>query len=117
MGYYIWGIHDKTHEITGTHFDQNQDVDREPFKHWLRRQLSPDIEIRFEEGEIEGKRVVTLLIPAAKTVPTSFRQERYIRILHVKSAAPAAGRIPGTTPLPKRRRSRSPAASPVQQHA
>ena len=80
MGYYIWGIHDKTHEITGTHFDQNQDVDREPLKHWLSRQLSPDIEFRFEEGEIEGKRVVALLIPAAKTVPTAFRHERYIRI-------------------------------------
>ena len=80
MGYYIWGIHDKTHEITGTHFDQNQDVDREPLKHWLSRQLSPDIEFRFEEGEIKGKRVVALLIPAAKTVPTAFRHERYIRI-------------------------------------
>ena len=80
MGYYIWGIHDKTHEITGTHFDQDQDVDREPLKHWLGRQLSPDIEFRFEEGVIEGKRVVALLIPAAKTVPTSFRHERYIRI-------------------------------------
>ena len=55
-------------------------MDREPLKHWLRRQLSPDIEFRFEEGEIEGERVVALLIPAAKTVPTSFRQERYIRI-------------------------------------
>ena len=55
-------------------------MDREPLKHWLRRQLSPDIEFRFEEGEIEGERVVALLIPAAKTVPTSFRQEQYIRI-------------------------------------
>ena len=49
-------------------------------KHWLSRQLSPDIEFRFEEGEIKGKRVVALLIPAAKTVPTAFRHERYIRI-------------------------------------
>ncbi len=79
-GYFIWGIHDETHEITGTHFDPNQDVGHEPLKHWLARQLSPDIEFRFEEGEMKGKRVVVLLIPAAKTVPTSFRQERYIRI-------------------------------------
>ena len=35
MGYYIWGIHDKTHEITGTDFDQDQEMGREPLKHWL----------------------------------------------------------------------------------
>ena len=80
MGYYIWGIQNETHEIVGTHFDPDQDVDKEPLKHWLARQLSPDLDFRFVEGEINGKRVVVLLIPAAKTVPTSFRQERFIRI-------------------------------------
>ena len=80
MGYYIWGVHDKTHEIKGTHFDPDQDVGNEPLKHWLARQLSPDIDFHFETGEMEGKRVVALLIPAAKTVPTAFKQERFIRI-------------------------------------
>ena len=79
-GYYIWGIQNETHEIVGTHFDPDQDVDKEPLKHWLARQLSPDLDFRFVEGEINGKRLVALLIPAAKTVPTSFRQERFIRI-------------------------------------
>lgn len=79
-GYLIWGIQNETHEIKGTDFDSHQDVGNEPLKHWLNRQLAPDIDFRFEEGEMEGKRIVALTIPAAKIIPVSFRQERYIRI-------------------------------------
>ena len=79
-GYFVWGINNETHDVEGTNFDPNQDVKHEPLKHWLARQLSPDIDFRFDEGEIEGKRVVALIIPAAKNIPTSFKQERYIRI-------------------------------------
>ena len=52
----------------------------EPLKHFLSRQLSPDINYEFEETEIEGKRIVVLTIPAAKNIPTSFNRERFIRI-------------------------------------
>lgn len=78
--YFVWGINDKTHEIVGTSFDCNQDVNYEPLKHFLARQCSPDINFIFEEALIEDKRVVLLTIPAAKSVPTSFARERYIRI-------------------------------------
>ena len=79
-GYVIWGIHDKTHEPVGTKFDPNQDVKGEPLKHFLARQIYPDVNFHFEEIYLEDKRVVVLVIPAAKTIPTSFSEERYIRI-------------------------------------
>ncbi len=78
--YFVWGIHDETHEITGTSFNCNQDVNHEPLKHFLARQLYPDMNFTFHEVEVDGKRVVVLAIPAAKSVPTAFARERYIRI-------------------------------------
>ena len=79
-GHFIWGIHDKTHEPVGTKFDPNQDVKGEPLKHFLARQIYPDVNFHFEEIYLEDKRVVVLVIPAAKIIPTSFSEERYIRI-------------------------------------
>lgn len=55
-------------------------VNNEPLKHYLSRQLEPDINFSFEEEVIEGKKVVVLTIPATKTVPAAFANERYIRI-------------------------------------
>ena len=78
--YFIWGVQDETHELIDTKFNPHCDVKGEPLKHYLARQLYPDIDFRFEELTIENKRVVVLVIPAAKTVPTSFSEERYIRI-------------------------------------
>ena len=54
-GYLVWGINNETHDVEGTDFDPDQDVQNEPLKHWLARQLSPDIVFRFEEREIEEK--------------------------------------------------------------
>ena len=79
-GYFVWGVHNETHEITGTAFNPNCDVKNEPLKHFLARQVQPDLNFTFEETEFSGKKVVVLKIPAAKTVPTSFANERYIRI-------------------------------------
>lgn len=78
--YFVWGINNETHAIEGTAFDPNCDVKNEPLKHFLARQLSPENNFSFEELAIDGKRVVLLTIPAAKTVPTAFAGERYIRI-------------------------------------
>ena len=78
--YFVWGVNDKTHEIVGTGFDFDQDINHESLKHYLRRKCSPDINFDFKELQMEGKRVVLLTIPAAKTVPVSYAKERYIRI-------------------------------------
>ncbi len=79
-GYFVWGIHDESHKIVGTDFDCNRDVNHEPLKHYLARQFTPDINFTFEEATLDGKKVVLLIIPAAKSVPTSYAKERYIRI-------------------------------------
>lgn len=79
-GYLIWGVNDKTHEILGTNIDYNKSINNEPIKHYLARKLNPSISFDFEETTIDNKRVVILVIPAAKIVPTSFNDIRYIRI-------------------------------------
>ena len=79
--YFIWGVHDKTHDIEETQFDYHQDVKNgEPLQHYLARQLTPDIGFRFDTIEMEGRRVVILTIPAAVKSPTAFDKVRYLRI-------------------------------------
>ncbi|MDO4199126.1 MAG: putative DNA binding domain-containing protein [Erysipelotrichaceae bacterium] len=78
--YFVWGINDLSHEITGTKFNFNRDFNNEPLKHYLERNLSPDLAFNFEEIIMEGRRVVVLIIPSAGKVPVSFDGERYIRI-------------------------------------
>ena len=80
FGYLVWGIDNDTHAIVGTEFDPTIDVKREPLKHFLARQLSPDTSFAFHEVEMEGKRLVLLEVSAAKTVPTAFANVRYFRI-------------------------------------
>ena len=78
--FFIWGVNDETHEFVGTTFNQYRDYNNEPYQNYLARNLSPSIGFEFEELELEGKRVVVLIIPAAKNVPTAFDESRYIRI-------------------------------------
>ncbi len=79
-GYFIWGVEDKTHRIVGTTFSQYCDYNSEPYQNYLARNLSPSVDFRFEDIEIDGKKVVVLVIPAATDVPTSYKDKRYIRI-------------------------------------
>lgn len=78
--YFIWGVNDVIHEIVGTTFNQYRDYNNEPYQNYLARKLSPSIGFEFEELALDGKRVVALIIPAAKNVPTAFDDSRYIRI-------------------------------------
>lgn len=79
-GYFVWGLDNETHEIVGTDFDSDQEINNEPLKHYLARQLTPDTNFYFDEEIINNKRVVLLTIPAAKTVPTAYKKIRFIRI-------------------------------------
>ena len=54
--------------MVGTVFDIHQDVKNEPLKHFLARQVTPDIGFRFDEIQYEGKRLVVMTIPAAVKV-------------------------------------------------
>ena len=78
--YFVWGVDDKTHKIVGTNFNQYKDYNREPYQNYLARNLSPSIGFEFDDLVIDGKRVVVLTIPAAKNIPTSFNESRYVRI-------------------------------------
>ena len=46
----------------------------------MARQITPDIGFSFHEFTIDDKRVVVLVIPAAKNVPTAFNNVRFLRI-------------------------------------
>lgn len=46
----------------------------------MARQVTPDNAFSFHEIELDGKRVVVLLIPAAAKTPTAFDGVRYLRI-------------------------------------
>lgn len=79
--YFVWGIKDKTHEIIGSSYNFDQNAKHgEPLKHYLERLLSKNVKIDFEEVFIEEKRLVVLLISAAKTIPVEWDETRYIRV-------------------------------------
>ncbi len=78
--YLVWGVQNDTHELTGTSFTFHRDVKGEPLEHYLARQITPDIGFSFRELMINEKRVVVLIIPAAKNIPTAFNNIRYLRI-------------------------------------
>lgn len=78
--YLIWGIDDQTREIVGTPFNpRKKKKGNEDFIPWLSRSVAP-ANFEFIEGQIEGKRIVVLQIPAASGTPTKFAGQRYIRI-------------------------------------
>lgn len=79
-GFILWGIKDKTLEIVGTDINLNIDIEGEPFKHYLARNLKPSVAFEVAEINYNNKRLVLMTIPAAKSVPTSFNKEKYIRI-------------------------------------
>ena len=79
-GYFIWGVDDKTHEIVGTNFNPNKEINNEPLKQYLARNLNPSIAFKFDELTVDDKKVVVLSIPSAKRIITEFNKERYIRI-------------------------------------
>ena len=78
--YIIWGVNVRSHRIVGTTFNQHCEYNGEPYQNYLTRNLSPNINFSFEETKISGKRVVVLVIPAAVELPTSFKEQRFIRV-------------------------------------
>lgn len=78
--FFVWGVNNDTHVIEGTDFNQYRDYKKEPYQNYLARNLSPSLNFKFDEGTIDGKRVVLLTVPAATELPTAFNDNRYIRI-------------------------------------
>ncbi|MBQ7652638.1 MAG: putative DNA binding domain-containing protein, partial [Victivallales bacterium] len=80
FAYMIWGVHNESHEFTGTDFNFKKNVKNEPLEHYLTRNLNPHLNFDFQEKTMDDKRIVVLVIPAAHTVPTAFKNVRYLRI-------------------------------------
>jgi ATP-dependent DNA helicase RecG len=81
FGYLIWGVEDGTHTIKGTTFSfadakhGNQDLEL-----WLRLYLNPKINFELFEFDCEGKQIVLVRIPAAKSEPANFQKKPFIRV-------------------------------------
>ena len=56
--YFVWGIHNDTYSVTGTTFNSNMDIKNEPLKHFLARQITPDLNFTFNETVYEEKKFV-----------------------------------------------------------
>lgn len=81
QAYLVWGIEDATHAIVGTAFDAAAcRVGNEELESWLLRQLSPKIDFRFHAVDIDGLRVVLLVLSRAVRHPVQFAGLEYVRI-------------------------------------
>lgn len=84
--YMLWGIHDKTHEIVGTDYDQySLKVGNQEIESWLRNLLSKNAEFEFQticmkDKEMQDKRVVVLIIHKATNQTVTFKKVDYIRV-------------------------------------
>ena len=79
-GYIIWGVKDNSRDIVGTSINFDKDVNHEPYKHYLARNLKPSIAFEVIEKEYQGKRIVMLQIPSSKSVQTKYKEVSYFRI-------------------------------------
>jgi len=80
-GYMVFGVHDKTHELTGTTLDPDKPLSSNNCQPriWLRNKLSPEIGFEFYPFFVDGKRIVLLEIEAAYRQPVAFEHKEYIR--------------------------------------
>lgn len=80
FGYIVWGVNDATKEVVGTTVNFNKDIDNEPYKHYLARNLTPKISFETVEFKYNEARIVMLIIPQSKSIVTKFKNEAFIRI-------------------------------------
>ena len=79
--YLLWGVDDNTHETIGTNFEPKKlKKGNEELENWLYRLISPKINFKFYEVDIDSKKVVLLEIEKAIEKPVQFSGIEYIRI-------------------------------------
>ena len=81
-GYLIFGVTDSTHNIVGTTFDPKTKKAKgnEDLEFWLVTRLSPRIDFKIHQLDIDGKNIILFEIPATSGTPVSFLHEAYIRV-------------------------------------
>lgn len=79
-GYIVWGVKNNPKEVIGSTITFDKDIDNEPYKHYLARNLKPSIPFEVIEFSYKGKRIVLLQVPASKSVQTKYKNVAYFRI-------------------------------------
>jgi len=81
FAYFVWGIHNDTHEIVGTSYNlQNLKKGNQELENWLRYLLSAHADFEYQSVQMEGKDVGVLTIKAAENLPVTFEKTEYIRV-------------------------------------
>jgi len=84
--YMIWGIHDETHEIVGTDYDQYSiKIGNQELENWLRQLTSNNAEFEFhkiqmKDKDLNDKDIVVLIIYKATNQTVTFKKVDYIRV-------------------------------------
>lgn len=77
----VWGVEDATHDVVGTRFaPARMKVGNEDLANWLLRLLSPRIDFRFHEAEMDGRRIVVLEMGGAFSHPVRFGGVEFLRV-------------------------------------
>lgn len=81
-GYLIFGVKDSDQSIVGTHFDPKKQKAKgnEDLEFWLSSRLSPRIDFKIYDVDVNGKKVIVFEIPATSHTPVTFLHEPYIRV-------------------------------------
>ncbi|HSH64255.1 MAG TPA: ATP-binding protein [Bacteroidia bacterium] len=81
VGYLVFGIKDKVHEVIGTAFRPTaHKIGNEEFENWLIRMLKPRIDFKIHEFIFDGKLISLFEIPATSNQPVSFVNKALIRV-------------------------------------
>jgi len=80
-GFIAWGITDGAHELVGTGFrPRGARVGNEELESWLARLLTPRINFKIHEVELEGRTFVLFEVPAAAHTPVRFKESEFVRV-------------------------------------
>jgi ATP-dependent DNA helicase RecG len=81
FAYLIFGIHDETHNVTGTSFrPSNEREGSQTLEFWLNQNVSPKLHFEIHEITYENQSVVIFKIPSAFNHPVKFKGIGYIRV-------------------------------------
>lgn len=81
QSYMVWGLDDKNHDVVGTRFTPSQTrKNNQELESWLLQKLTPKLNFRFYEFELDAKPIVILEIQSASTTPVRFDGVEYVRI-------------------------------------
>lgn len=79
--YMIWGVNNETHEILGTDYNRfSKIINNQEIESWLKNTVSKNADFDFFDTEIDGKKLVVLVIQKAAGQPVTFKKEPFIRI-------------------------------------